>query len=207
VCNTYVAKPRKGTAGWQARVSDDLGKLKSSLIRKSDPGVVVLTGKTRNEDPTPHTMRWGFHRPFNPAINNSRSDKLDSAIWKTAYENRRCLIPVSGYYEWGEGTGGKKQAYEITGPDEDDWLWIAGIWEENPEFGPCYSMITTAAAPTVAHIHDRTPAVLPWEAAVEFLSGGNFGFSPFSGPLTATPCPSPLVRKKPDGGPKQRELF
>lgn len=207
MCNTYVAKPKKGAAGWQARVSDDLGKLKASLIRKSDQGVVVLAGKTPEETPfAPHTMRWGFHRPFNPSINNSRSDKLDSAIWKPAYENHRCLIPVSAYYEWGDGTGGRKQAFEITGPDEDDWLWIAGIWEENPELGPCYSMITTAAAPSVAFIHDRMPAVLPWETAAVFLSGGKIEFSPFAGTITATACPSPLVRKMPEG-PRQGELF
>jgi putative SOS response-associated peptidase YedK len=86
VCNTYIAKPKKGSIGWKARVSDDLGKLKSSLIRKSDPGVVVLAGKNPEEyDFVSHTMRRGFHRPFNLSINNSRSDKLDSAIWKTAF--------------------------------------------------------------------------------------------------------------------------
>lgn len=148
-------------------------------------------------------MRCGGHRPFNPSINNVRSDKLYSPVWKTAFENRRCQIPVSAYFEWAEGTGGRKQAYEIIGPNDpdDDWLWIAGIWEENPEVGPCYSMITTAAASTVAFIHGRMPAVLPWKTAAEFLSGGNFVFAPFSGPQTPTPCRSPLVRKKPDDVP------
>jgi putative SOS response-associated peptidase YedK len=210
VCNTFIAKPRKGFTGWKAQVSKEIEKLKSSLIRKSDPGVVVLAGKATEENPfTPHTMRWGFHRPFNAAINNSRSDKLESAVWKESFQNRRCLIPVSTYYEWGEAIGGRKQAYEITGPyyPDYDWLWIAGIWEENPELGPCYSMITTAAAPTVSFIHDRMPAILPWETAAEFLSGGKFEFSPFTGPLAASPCTSPLARKKPDDGPKQGELF
>ena len=71
-------------------------------------------------------------------------------------------MPVSVYYEWGDGMGGRKQAYEISRPDDDDWLWIAGIWEENPELGNGYSMITTAAATSVGLIHDRMPAVLPW---------------------------------------------
>ena len=103
--------------------------------------------------------------------------------------------------------GGRKQAYEITRPDDDDWLWIAGIWEANPELGNCYSMITTAAAPSVGFIHDRMPAVLQWETAVKFLTGAAIDFSPFSGSLTATPCQSPLIRKKPDGGSQQGQLF
>jgi putative SOS response-associated peptidase YedK len=204
VCNTYIAKPKIGSVGWKARLSDELAKLKSSLIRKSDPGIVVLA---KEGDFQPHAMRWGFHRPFNPSINNSRSDKLDSAIWKAAFKSRRCLIPVSAYYEWGNGTGGRKQAYEITRPDDDDWLWIAGIWEENPELGNCYSMITTAAAPSVGFIHDRMPAVLPWKTAAEFLIGAAINLAPFSGSLTATPCESPLIRIKADDDPQQGQLL
>ena len=201
MCNTYVAKPLKGAAGWKARVSDDIGKLKSALIRKSLPGVVVLAD---GHDFQPSTMRWGFHRPFNPSINNSRSNKLDSGMWKKAFTERRCIIPVSSYYEWGEGTAGKKQAYEISGPS--DWIWIAGIWEENTEHGLCYSMITTAAAPSVDFIHERMPAVLPWTKAEEFLTMKDFPFTPFPGQIQATPCESPLIRKKPTG-PKQGSLF
>ena len=180
MCNTYVAKPLKGAAGWRAHVSDDIGKLKSALVRKSDLGAVVLS---RNDDFKPETMRWGFYRPFNPSINNSRSDKLDGGMWKEAFTERRCLVPVSSYYEWGEGTGGRKQAYEISIGNKTNWLWIAGLWEENHEFGNCYSMITTAAAPSVDFIHDRMPAVLPWKTALEFLSGKELPFSPFPGQL------------------------
>ena len=205
MCNTYNVKPQKGASGLKARISEDLAKLKSLLIRKSDSGVVVLGEKSSDTELTSHIMRWGFHRAFNSSINNSRSDKLDSHVWKQAYESRRCLIPVSSYYEWGEGIGGKKQAYLISktscGADEDDWLWIAGLWEENPELGRCYSMITTAAAPSVGFIHDRMPAVLPWETALEFLSGGSIPFSPYAGqivavlPLAVYPrCAEPKLR-------------
>jgi len=27
-------------------------------------------------------MRWGFHRSFNPAINNARSDKQEGGMWR-----------------------------------------------------------------------------------------------------------------------------
>lgn len=56
---------------------------------------------------------------------------------------------MSVFYEWGAGAGGKKQAHEFHDP-EDDYLWVAGIWEENPELGPCYSMVATAASPVMA---------------------------------------------------------
>ena len=204
MCNTYLLKPKRGAAGWHARVSDNIAKLKSSLVRKSDPGVVVLADA---QEIRPEIMRWGFWRAFNPSINNSRSDKLDSGMWRDAFLQRRCLIPVSAYYEWGAGTGGEKQAFEIGGEDEE-WFWIAGIWEPHPEHGPCYSMITTAAAPSVGFIHDRMPAVLDWTGAEEYLAGGYFQFSPFAGPLSVTPCESPLARRNPPGGsPEQISLL
>ena len=96
MCNTYIDKPKRGVAGWQARVSDGIAKLKSSLVRKSDPGVVLLAGA---QGFRPEIMRWGFWRVFNPSINNSRSDKLEAGMWRDAFRDRRCLIPVSAYYE------------------------------------------------------------------------------------------------------------
>lgn len=80
--NTYVLKPKRGAAGWQVRVSDDIAKLKSCLVRKSDPGVVVLASAREFR---PEIMRWEFWRAFNPSINNSRSDKLESGMWRDAF--------------------------------------------------------------------------------------------------------------------------
>ena len=54
-------------------------------------------------------------------------DKLESGMWAKAFLERRCVIPVSAFYEWGPGVGGRKQAHEFHDP-EDDYLWIAGLW-------------------------------------------------------------------------------
>jgi len=149
-------------------------------------------------------MRWGFHRSFNPSVNNARSDKLAGGMWAEAFRERRCVIPMTLFYEWGPGNGGKKQAYEFGDP-ADDFLWIAGVWEEHPEFGRCYSMVTTAASSLMAPIHDRLPAVLLAAEAPDYVNGGSWNFHPFAGPLTVTPCASPLV--KPPGPNLQQELF
>jgi hypothetical protein len=75
MCNSYRIKP-KGNAvkGGAGRVSEAVEKLPSSLVRKSDPGIVVLA------EERVAVMRWGFHRSFNPSINNARSDKLGAGI-------------------------------------------------------------------------------------------------------------------------------
>ena len=201
MCNSYRIKPKRGAdKGVIGRVADAVAKLPSSLVRKSDPGIVVLA------EERVAVMRWGFHRSFNPSINNARSDKLEAGMWKEAFCERRCVIPMSLFYEWGPGNGGRKQAHEFHDPD-DDYLWVAGIWEENESFGSCYSMVTTAASPLMSPIHHRMPAVLRREEMEEFLAGNRrWDFQPFTGPLVVTPCASPLVKPK-SASDSQPELF
>ena len=200
MCNSYRITPKRGVANAnRSEVSAAAGRLGCSLVRKSDPGIVVLA------DERVEVMRWGFHRRFNPSINNARSDKLETGMWNDAFRERRCMIPVSAFYEWGPGVGGRKQAHEFHDP-KDDYLWIAGIWEEHPDFGPCYSMVTTDASPLMAPIHKRMPAVLHSDDLLDFLDPAtSWDFRPFSGDLIVKPCESPL--KKPRDGAAQQELF
>jgi len=200
MCNSYRITPRqRADKGVRAKVSAAAGKLASCLVRPSDPGIVVLANEQVE------IMRWGFHRSFNPAVNNARSDKLESGMWAAAYRGRRCVIPVSVFYEWGPGAGGRKQAHEF-GTSDDDFLWIAGLWEPGGELGPCYTMVTTEASPLLAAIHSRMPAVLRPDEVRGFLEGGgHWRFLPYGGTLVVTPCASPLVKPRDEG--HQLEMF
>ncbi len=53
----------------------------ATLSAKAEPGIVVRNGAASPDqkaepepesDPEPSVMRWGFHREFNPSINNAR---------------------------------------------------------------------------------------------------------------------------------------
>ena len=78
MCNSYRIAPKKDAdKGVRARVSAAAATLASPLVRPSDPGVVVLA------DERVEIMRWGFHRTFNPAVNNARSAKLEVGMWAT----------------------------------------------------------------------------------------------------------------------------
>ena len=199
MCNAYKIGPDASQQQLElvSRVVALLPPGKTHLIRKTNHAPVLISGDI------PQVMRWGFHRSFNPAINNTRSDKLDAGMWAEAFRDRRCLIPMSAFYEWGPGTGGKKQAHEFRNPD-GGFLWVAGIWEQNPELGLCYSMITTDASPAMLGIHTRMPAILPPDRVGDFLAG-NRNLSPFPGPLAVTPCISPLIG--PSNANSQPELF
>ena len=86
MCNTYGITQKRGATGLAQRVNDAAARLVSDLVRKSDPGVVVRA------DGRVEVMRWGFHREFNLAINNARSDKLEGCMWKEAFHARRFVI-------------------------------------------------------------------------------------------------------------------
>ena len=127
-------------------------EVESKLIRRTDQAHVKLsTGELI-------TMRWGFQRKGLGVINNTRSDNLKSPLWKEAIENRRCLIPILSFYEW-SGPKGNKQTHLFQSPNHN-YLWIAGLWEESSEFGPCFSMLTTEANSLVSPIHLLLRAIL-----------------------------------------------
>ena len=117
-------------------------------------------------------------------------------------------VPEAAFYEWGPGAGGRKQAYEFHHP-EDDYLWVAGLWEPGEgDLGFCYSMVTTVASPVMALIHSRMPAVLRVEDVPVFLNLQNLWvFRPFDGPLAVTPCESPLKHKSPSRDDLQGRLW
>jgi putative SOS response-associated peptidase YedK len=135
--------------------------------------------------------RWGlvpgwWKKPLKElklATFNARAETVDEKpMFRSAFKRKRCLIPVSGYYEWQDTPGGKQPWY-FTARDGSPALSIAGLWDEwiNPETGkPLKSctMIITEPNEFVAEVHDRMPVLLtdrqfdPWltgEAGVEYL--------------------------------------
>jgi putative SOS response-associated peptidase YedK len=135
--------------------------------------------------------RWGlvpgwWKKPLKElklATFNARAETVEEKpMFRSAFKRKRCLIPVSGYYEWQDTPGGKQPWY-FTARDGSPALTIAGLWDEwtNPETGkPLKSctMIITEPNEFVAEVHDRMPVLLtdrqfdPWltgEAGVEYL--------------------------------------
>jgi len=174
------------------RISGEVGLLRPTL---SAP-VLDIRGELE-------VMRWGFQRSFSNAVVNAREDKLEGGMWKEAMETKRCLIPVSAYFEW-SGPRGNKRTHRFTHVEEE-WLWVAGIWEDHPELGKCFSMITTHPTGVVRGVHDRMPAVLSADEVDGFLNGSIWNFQPADGLLEVRDAVNPLTGKTP--GPVQQELF
>ena len=140
-------------------------------------GLVVADGAVRS-------MTWGFPlvmkgkngQPLKPKpVNNARTDKLDGFFWRNSFEQRRCLIPITGWAE-AQGPKGSKTRTWISLPGgsgtEAPLFACAGVWRDSDEFGVCYSMVMTdSAGSAAADIHSRMPVLLRAEDYDGWLSG------------------------------------
>jgi putative SOS response-associated peptidase YedK len=117
-------------------------------------------------------MRWGLIpswwsktlKEFKLATFNARSDGIATKpMFRDAFKRRRCLIPVSGYYEW-QTIGKEKQPHYFTRKD-GEIVTIAGIHEAwidiltGERIRSC-SMVITEPNRLVASVHDRMPVIL-----------------------------------------------
>lgn len=114
--------------------------------------------------------RWGLIPSWadDPKIGNrlinARADGVaDKPAFRSAFRTRRCLVPISGFYEWQAVKGSKaKQPWYIHRAD-DEITCVAGLWErwdKGDEPVDSFAIVTTDANELVRPIHDRMPVVL-----------------------------------------------
>ena len=91
---------------------------------------------------------------------NARAETVETKpVFRDAFKRSRCLIPMSGYYEWKDAPSGKQPWY-FTAPDGSPLLTAAGLWDEwkdratGERLKSC-TMIITEPNGFAAEIHDR----------------------------------------------------
>jgi len=120
-------------------------------------------------------MRWGliprwWSKPLKEmrvATFNARAETVqEKPFFRDAFKRNRCLMPISGYYEW-KNTPDGKQPYYFTRRDGQP-MTIASLWDawhdksENKQIESC-AMVITEPNKFVADIHDRMPVILERE--------------------------------------------
>lgn len=90
-----------------------LGKEPADFLKEPNYSIAPTNSVPIVKDQLVDVAAWGFRRPWTktPLI-NATFERLDTArTWKKPMKERRCLIPISGYYEWEPTT---KTPYYIT---------------------------------------------------------------------------------------------
>ncbi len=126
-------------------------------------------------------MRWGFlftqkGRAAKP-VGNARDDKLDGFFWRSSFQSRRCLVPVTRFAEpdlvrkWKQ-----KHWFSVSGAEG---FALAGLWRpwqgvlkgEQVEI-ETMAFVTTTANALVRPIHpERMPVILGPSAYDTWLTG------------------------------------
>ena len=93
--------------------------------------------------------------------------------FRSAYQRRRCIVPASGFYEWQEVIGERKQPWFIR-LKAGEPMAMGGLWESwtNPdgEIVRTFCVITTGPNDVMKPIHDRMPVILRREDWPAWLS-------------------------------------
>ena len=121
-------------------------------------------------------MEWGYRMEDGRRLINARLETAaQKPIFRDGMVSRRCLMPMSAYYEW-EKRGSDRVKYRIA-PAEDGLHCLAGIYrmEENRAV---FTVLTTSAAAQLAFIHDRMPVLVPYERREAWLLGGELTDAP-----------------------------
>ena len=117
-------------------------------------------------------VRWDWEKPKNmppsrPLI-NATIEKLTAGFWTPAFTAARCVVPMSGYFEW-TGEKGAKIPHYLHG---DGLLAAAGLtWsmDVHGEATRCFVVVTREARDAGGEVHDRMPAFLTPDAMDAWL--------------------------------------
>lgn len=105
---------------------------------------------------------WAKDDKMSHRLINARAETVaDKPAFKSAYRQRRCLIPATGFYEWQQKEQGK-QAFHIYRKDMQLFAF-AGLWEyweHDTETVYSCTIITTGANELINPIHQRMPVVV-----------------------------------------------
>jgi putative SOS response-associated peptidase YedK len=110
---------------------------------------------------------WGIEPEQNLSFNcpkpiNARIETvLEKPIFKNSANNRRCLVPADGYFEWQKLEDQKYPHFHFL-PDRTPFA-MAGIWNESSReglAGRSFAILTHSASPGLLHVHHRMPVIL-----------------------------------------------
>jgi len=143
---------------------------------------------------SPAAAIWGFPK-FNDkgVIINARAETAhEKRSFRECLQNRRCIVPSTGFYEWDKSK--RKYLFRMEGTTA---LYMAGLFTfHNEELR--YVILTTAANESIIDVHDRMPLVIPKNEIRDWIMDSQAAFEM----LRRTP--PMLVREATDG---QLSLF
>ncbi len=145
----------------------------TAVIRPTDlQPFIRLSGPDRILD----LGMWGFPplKYKTTLLINARSETMEVLpTFRDAFLHRRCVVPVTGYYEWKREADGSKTPWRFSlqgasprrgaaiGEGKADLFVLAGLFAADHKTGQRrFAIVTTEPNAMAADVHDRMPVIL-----------------------------------------------
>ena len=118
-------------------------------------------------------MQWGYRLDDRRMVINARSETAaEKAMFLQSWQNRRCAVPASCYYEWEHFTrpDGKKdtgQKYSFR-PEEGGVTWLCGLYRIEDGL-PRFVILTREPGEALSAVHDRMPLIVREQDVAEWI--------------------------------------
>jgi putative SOS response-associated peptidase YedK len=138
----------------------------ASVVRMNDNRVIV------------DELKWGLipsgskSEAIGNLLINARNETItEKRSFKDSVEHKRCVVPMSGYYEWVKNEY-QKQPYYFK-PENESLFLAAGLWSswtnKDNKIIDTFSIITVPATISVKEYHHRQPVLLKKEESIQWL--------------------------------------
>ena len=179
MCGRYtLAAPSPGEVRARFPIGESVEVRRRYNVAPGDEVLAVTTDKAGQ--PRGELLRWGLVPSWAKGpdtglkmINARVETVTERPAFRRAFERYRCLIIADGFYEWRRVPSGPKQAFHIARAGGGAFAF-AGLWsiwhgEDGQTLRTC-TILTTAANPVLAPLHDRMPVILAPDAEAAWIS-------------------------------------
>ncbi|MQC18502.1 MAG: SOS response-associated peptidase [Chloroflexi bacterium] len=145
------------------------------MERRADAGALGSDVRAGAAASPPRTLGvgqlLGRHRRAGAKRLNARAETIAAIpAFRSAFSTGRCVVPADGYYEW-TGEKASRRPVWFHRPDDRPFAF-AGLWVQSQLKGEStpaatFTVITTEPNAVSGKIHDRMPAILPDDAAID----------------------------------------
>ena len=171
MCGRYQLDP--DTSDEIMKIIQQVGdRVKTGEIYPTNPVPILMEDKGTL---APEVAVWGYPRFTGKpgSIINARSETaLERPMFKKSVLERRCVLPATGFFEWGKTEEGKKHKYRFRIPGQSA-LYLAGLWNDFAGQRRCV-ILTSQANASIQEIHDRMPLLMDQEDICNWVQDTNY---------------------------------
>ena len=130
------------------------------------------------------SMHWGivptWAKPdqFQRPLINARSETVrEKPSFRHLIDGSRCLVPVTGFYEWHRKGSDKRPFYIYPGQNDGAnsgqhrAMFFGALYQRGKDDALQTTLLTTAANETMANVHHRMPVIIEPQDCLNWLAG------------------------------------